>query len=403
MAICVGIGLSTEKDLQQAARDAVRQARYSLNADKISLAIVFSSVFYAQPKMLSALCGLLGAVPLVGCSSLGILSHQGIFKNALAVMLLSLPPDIYAAAGHVQNIRSTSSIEAGERLAGNLSAAYKSDIRRDLCLIFSDGFIPDGSSFLYGLQEQLGTSLPLAGGAASGDLKHKKTFQYFDAELLTDAACGILWGGRMHFSLGVRHGWQPLGKPRTVTRAKGNIVYHIDGKPAVEYYEDYFKCDIPALRRELKRISVLYPIGIHLAGENEYLLRNILSIEDDGTLLFQGNVPEGCDIRLMIGTKESCLAAAGQVIDEAKKELYNNPIDFALIFDSISRNILLGREAYKETDIIKTRLGENIPFLGIYTCAEQSPLKALNYQGKSYFHNQSVSVIAVGAHVKKHG
>ena len=83
--------------------------------------------------------------------------------------------------------------------------------------------------------------------------------------------------------------WRPLPeeeKKRPLFVRPPNIVYEIDGAPASKTYEDYLARDLNSLRKELKRISLFYPIGIHLKGEEEYLLRNIHSIENDGSLVF---------------------------------------------------------------------------------------------------------------------
>ena len=214
--------------------------------------------------------------------------------------------------------------------------------------------------------------------------------------MLTDAACGVIFGGKLNFGFGIKHGWQALGKPRHVTKSEGNIVSEIDGERAVKLYEEYFAYDITRLKKELGRISVLYPIGIYLPGETEYLLRNIVSLQDNGSIVFQGDVPQGAEIRLMIGTKESCLSAATLALAETKQAMGKHKPNLAFIFDSISRKILLGRDAYKELEIIKAGIDDDTPIIGMYSYGEQAPLRALNYLGKSYLHNQTVTVLAIG-------
>ena len=92
MAIKVGVGLSTAKDHIEAVKEAVGQARVNINTDKISLALVFSSVELAHPNVLKTIDNLLlGAVPILGCSGFAIISNQGTFKYGLIIMLLSLP------------------------------------------------------------------------------------------------------------------------------------------------------------------------------------------------------------------------------------------------------------------------------------------------------------------------
>jgi len=395
MAIKVGVGVSTEKDPLQAAREAVKSARQNLSSAKIDLAIVLSTVEFAHSTVLKTISSLLGSENIIGCSSLGLISNQGIFKRGLCVMLLSLPEDIHINAACVKDVGALSAVSAGRQLGEKLSSGSK-NVRRQFGLIFSDGLIPDGSGILEGLQENLGKSFPVAGGSASDNLSFKRTFQYSGTDIIHDAVCGLLFGGKLSFGLGIRHGWKPLGKERIVTKSSGNVVYEIDQVPAANIYKEYFASDIPELRKELKRISIFYPIGIYLAGEEEYLLRNLSGVEDNGALVFQGNVPQDSRIRLMIGTKESCLAATSQALDEVRRGLSGKPCNFAIVFDSVSRYILLGRQAKKELEIIKEKLGKDTPLIGIYTYGEQAPLESTHYHGTAHFHNQTIAVLGIG-------
>lgn len=394
MAIKVGVGVSVDQDPLQAALEAARSAKLNLASSKIDLAVVFSSVEYAHPTVLKTISSVLGAENIVGCSGLGIITSEGVFKRGLAVMLLNLPDDIHLNTACVRSVNQTSSTYAGKELGEKLSYGFK-NFRRHLSVIFSDGLIEDGSGLLHGLQEKLGKSFPLAGASASDNLAFKRTYQYFGTETLSGSACGILWGGKLNFGLGIHHGWKPLGKPRQITKSSANTAYEIDGAPAANMYQEYFASGIPELRKELKRISIFYPIGIYLPGEEEYLLRNLSYIEDNGALVFQGDVPQNSRIRLMIGTKESCLSATFQALGEVKRRLGGKPCDFAFVFDSVSRYILLGRQINQELDIIKQELGKNTPFIGLYTYGEQAPLESIGYHGVAHFHNQTIAILGI--------
>jgi hypothetical protein len=395
MAIKVGVGVGTDPSLQKAVQEAVRQARGALGSDKISAAVVFATAEFANSATLYLLRSLLGAVQILGASSLAVMTNQGLFKHGLALMLISLPENAFCHTAFVENINARGGIEAGEELGEKLLHGFQ-NIPRDLSVIFSDGLMRDGSGFLYGLRERMGWSFPLAGASASDNFEFKKTYVYYNDRAESDAACGMLWGGKLTYGLGIKHGWKALGQPRTVTKSQGNTVYEINQLPAVQIYKDYFGFDALTLTRELKRISVLYPIGVYLPGEEECLLRNIIAIEDSGAMVCQGHVPEGSKIRLMIGTKESCLAATNQAVNEVKARFATKHLDLVLVFDSVSRYRLLGRQAVQELEIIKKGLGLDTPVLGMYSYGEQAPLKAINYQGRVYFHNQTVSILGIG-------
>lgn len=394
MGIQVGVGLSTEKDPVLAAKEATRSATLNIHNKKIDLAIVFSSVDLSCASLLKTLSMSLGEnIPIVGCSGTPIIFNQDTYKHGLIVLLLVFPPGVYLNTAYTKELKSKTALSAGEELGQKLLFGFK-EVPRHLSVIFSDGLIQDSSSLIYGLQERLGRSFPLIGASASDNLAFQRTYLYFNQEVFSDGACGILFGGKLNFGFGVKHGWKPLGKPRYVTKCSGNIVYEIDKTPAAKVYEEYFACDLMELRKKLKYISVLYPIGVYLAGEEEYLLRNLLFIGENGSLVFQGNVPENSLIRLMIGTKESCLSAALQATEEAK---FTKTKNFALVFDSVSRYILLRRDANKELEIIRGALGKDIPLIGIYTYGEQAPLRAISYHGQAYFHNQTITVLTIGA------
>lgn len=398
----IGLGLSLEKEPVSAAKEATRQAITNIHNTEVDLAIVFSSVDLACDTLLKTVSNFLADVPIIGCSGAAIISGLGIFKHGLIVMLLNFPEEVFFNTACVNQIEQKTSLGAGRELAEKLLYAFQG-LRRDLSIIFCDGLIKEGSKFIFGLQERLGRSFPLVGASASDNLHFLRTYLYFNQEVLSDAACGLLWGGKLNFGLGIKHGWKPLGKPRDVTKSYGNIVYEIDGAPAANVYKEYLACDFERLKKELKYISVLYPIGIYLPGEEEYLLRNILAVEDNGALVFQGDVPQGSLIRLMIGTKESCLAATRQAAEEAKRDLtiqtrgrkIKGVKNFVLVFDSVSRYILLGRDAKKELEIIQESLGKDTPVIGLYTYGEQAPLRAVSYQGQTHFHNQTMVILNI--------
>ncbi|MDD5237238.1 MAG: FIST N-terminal domain-containing protein, partial [Candidatus Omnitrophica bacterium] len=294
---------------------------------------------------------------------------------------------------------------SGEELGNRLLYGYMGRHHRELGLLFSDGLNENGSLLLKGLQQKLGLSFPIFGAAASDNFNFLKTYLYYNEDIFSDGAIGVLLGGKLKFGLGVRHGWRPLGKLRRVTKCSGNTIKEIENKPAVELYKEYFAKEAAELKKDLKIISVFYPIGIYLSGEKEYLLRNVRAIKEDGSLVCQGDIPEGSEIRLMIGTKESCLAAAKEAAEEAKKITLKSmfspsskeglPIKLALVFDSISRYMLLGKDAQLELEAIQEAIGPDVPIAGLYTFGEQAPLKSVNYFGRTHFHNQTISVLSI--------
>ncbi|MFC1657777.1 FIST signal transduction protein [Candidatus Omnitrophota bacterium] len=400
MPLYASVGVSFNKEYKSAIAEAASQAKTDLKQNNISLAIVLTSFDFAFPYVLKAIGSLIGEnVPLIGTTSNAILTKDGAHRHAVAIMLISTE-DAYCNTAAIKDIL-IDLYAGGDRLGKQLLFGMK-EFQRRFCLFFSDGMIMDSLPLLKGLQQRLGISFPIIGAtAASDDIQAKKTHQYFNQRVLNSSIAGLLWAGKINFGVGIKHGWKPLGKPRRVNLADKTVIKEIENRPAVSLYQDYFAKDTAELRKELKRISCLYPVGINISGEEEYLLRNILSIEEDGSLVCRGDVPVGSRVRLMIATKESCLAATEEAAQDAKQAFAmrtfpkQEPINAILVFNSASRLYLLGRQITKELEIIKSHFPDT-PIMGLCTFGEQAPLKATDFAGKTYCHNQTIAIIAMG-------
>ena len=399
MAIYAGVGISNNKDYRVAITEAVTQAKANLKQKQVSLAIVFTSLEFAFPYLLKAISNLIGAdVPLLGATSNAILTQDGIYSHAVAITLITTQ-EAYFTTASARDVL-TDPYASSDNLSKQLLFGMK-EAQRRFCLLFSDGLVIDNLPVLRGLQQRLGQSFPIIGAtSASDNIRLNQTSQYFNQEVLNKSIVGLLWAGKTNFGLGIKHGWKPIGKPHRVSLSDRFVIKEIEGMPAVSLYQDYFAKDISALRRELRRISCLYPIGINISGEEEYLLRNILQIQDDGSLICRGDVPIDSQVRLMIGTKESCLAATEEAAKEAKQSLAmqtlpkQESISIIFVFNSVSRLYLLGREINKELAIIKSHLPDT-PIVGLCTYGEQAPLKATGFAGKTYYHNQTITILAM--------
>ncbi|MFA6349398.1 MAG: FIST N-terminal domain-containing protein [Candidatus Omnitrophota bacterium] len=401
MSIYAGIGSSKEKDLIPAAQEALRQAQQRLGNAHPNLIIVFASGELSVPGLLKIISAALPQVPIIGCSSSSIITPTDILKHGIVIALLNLPGDIFFNTACVSHSENKSALEIGEELGKKLLYAFQ-DMRRVLSIVFSDALVKNEAGFLTGLQERLGLIFPLLGISVVENPINKQNQLYFNQSIIANAACGILLGGRLTFTLSTKHGWKPLGKPRYVTKSSGNILHEIDGQPAVQIYEEYLATNISKLKSELKRLSSLYPIGIHLAEENEYLLRNALEITKNGSLVMHGDIPEGSTIRFMISTKEACLEAAREAAREVKNALHSNKADFILILDSVWRSLILGRQANNEIEIIKEELGADTPMLGFYTAGEHTSLLTSSFRSKIHFHSQSITILALSSIEKAH-
>ena len=394
MATQIGIGFSQSIDAETAARDAAFDSKTNLNADRIDIALVFSTIHYDPQQTVPILQAVLNETRMIGCSTAGIILSSAIETRGIAVLTVS-SDEIKFGAGSVENLNTQDIHRAGNVLARDTLSDFGRHARQAF-LFFFDGHLANNSILLKGIQEILGNVFPILGAGSCDNFHFLDTFQIFQDNILSDAATGLIIGGNANVSVGCHHGWRPLGKPRIIDKAEGNTIKVISGKKASNLYQEYFGDEAKGLHsNQFDQMSILYPLGIFVEGSNEYLLRNAVDIQSDGSIVCQGDVPEGAEVHIMIGNKESCKQAAIEAAEDAKKGLLGKKSKLVIIFESMARLKLLGRMAFEEIENIRHVFGASVPLIGMYANGEVSPFQTVEKFKKPYLLNESIVVLAI--------
>jgi hypothetical protein len=389
MKTIVGVGTSNDSDPKKAGAEACNQALQKVSDPE--LVVVFSSVKHDQREMINGVKEISKDTPLVGCSTAGEITTEGPTEGNVAVMAIK-SESINFTVGKGGDLKSGAR-EAGAELAKNIMGKSKEKIN---CLImFSDVLNGNGAEVVRGIQDMLGKDFLIIGGAAGDDFLFKQTYEYHNDDILSSSIVGVGLSGDYGVGVGVRHGWITIGAPMKVTKSDGAVLKELDGKPAVSIYEDYFGKKADELREEpLARMAITYPLGMSIEGSNELLIRDPIIVDDEGAITCAAEIPEGSEVRLMIGSKEEAIGAAEEAAKQALSELKGKTPKAAIVFDCIARRKLFGRYAKDEIDAIQNVLGKDIPLVGFYTYGEIAPIGDNVENCFSRFHNET-SVILV--------
>ena len=394
MATQVGVASSRQSDSYRAGQEAAKKALDVMGQPRPDLVLVFGSARFEQDLLLKGVISVTASAPLVGCSTAGEILSEGPTRRSVAVMTIA-SETLTAAVGLGTRV-SDNPRQAGREVAAQVVQSKL--VNPHAFLMFPDGLSGNVAEVIRGIQDVMGLSFPIAGGSAADDFGFTRTTQYFRGRVHRNAVAGVLLAGRIGVGIGARHGWQPLGKPRRVTRATANIVQELDGHSAVNLYEMYFGRAAESLKSgSLVDMSIVYPLGMPVPGEEEYMLRNVLRVDPGGAIVYAGEISEGSEVRLMMGSKEKALEAARRAAEQALLAVAPQTIHFALVFSSCSRARLFGRRAQEEIAAIRGVLGPKVPLIGFYDYGEQAPLTAAGFRGLSYFHNETLVVCAVSA------
>ncbi|MCK5332388.1 FIST C-terminal domain-containing protein [Candidatus Parcubacteria bacterium] len=386
------VGSSSNLDPSQAGKDACLQAIEGLKNPK--LLIVFSSSGYDQQEMLSAIREVSGDIPLIGCSSSGEIIGSGPLSKSVAIMAIE-SDSMNCVVAEGESIKPNPK-EAGIKMANKL-VEQTEGASIDSVIMLIDVLTGNGADAVRGVNSVLGKDTLIVGGAAGDDFSFKETFVYLNDKVLPSSIVGAGFYGDNIMTVGVRHGWVPIGNPMKVTKSQGAIIEEIDGKPALSIYEDYFgEEEAKSLKNEaLAKMALTYPLGMTTADNDELLLRAPISADDNGAITCAAEVPEGSEVRLMIGSKDEAIAAAKEAAKNALENLNGKKPAGVIVFNCIARQKLFSRHAKDEIDAIKEVLGKDIPVIGFYTYGEIAPINGKN-DIICRFHNETAVITVIG-------
>jgi hypothetical protein len=256
--------------------------------------------------------------------------------------------------------------------------------------VLSDGLRVNGTALIAGMSEATGPDVCMAGGLAGDGSDFSLTLVDADDEPQpgTVAAIGF-YGDRIRFGTGSAGGWDVFGPRRRITRAEGNILYELDGEPALALYERYLGDEAAGM----PGTALLFPLSVRDPAEpGRAVVRTVLGIDRiKGSMTFAGDMPMGHTAQLMRGQFDRLANSAG---DAARQALVAVNGDSLSIFIScIGRKLLMGQRTAEEIAAARRAIGPTAAAIGFYSYGEISTDAATR---RRELHNQTMTVFSFG-------
>jgi hypothetical protein len=253
-------------------------------------------------------------------------------------------------------------------------------------IVISDGQKVNGSELARGMQETLPAGVIITGGLAGDGARFEKTVVGLNNVPTEGQIVAVgLYGDHILTSFGSVGGWGPFGPERLITKSRGNILYELDGKPALSIYKNY----LGEYANDLPGSGLLFPLSIRNNGSENALVRTILSVnEENNSLTFAGNMPEGAYARLMKANFNKLIEGAFDAAQNSMINLTQKP-DLALLISCVGRKLVLNQRVEEEIEVIRAIYGNETAIAGFYSYGEICPF--LN-SIKCELHNQTMTV-----------
>lgn len=378
----IAVGHSNDPDSLEAIAEVLQQCKTKLG-DKIPQAgILFAAVDFDRELILQEIDRAFPDIELIGCTTDGELSSVLEFQQDSIVLTVFYGEGVEIRAAVGRNIS-----QDPEGIARATAAAVKREFNLPirLAIALPESLTTSAVSILRGLEAGLGDNIPLFGGAAAEPREVQRTYQFYKTEVFSDAVPILLFAGDIQFSHGLASGWQPMGKRSQITKVDKNIIYEIDGKPALDFYHHYLNDYKP---------DSAYPLAVFPPGEERFFLRGAISYDlEEGSVKVSGDVPEQSIVQITDTTLEDVVNASAASFAEAWKNYAGTEPKAALCFSCAWRRWVMGTRANEEYQALAPALQDKIPASGFYTYGEVAPLQD---NGQTFFHNTTFVTLLIG-------
>jgi len=367
---------------QVTIRSAFSAADFSpLTAIQPTLVFAFGSVDALQAAAPALKAGF-AASQLVGCTTAGEISKQGVEDGTLVVTALRFEHSRVAQVS-TSLADMADSFAAGQRLAQGLDTAGLRAI-----LIFGQGVAINGSAVIGGMASVVGDQIPITGGLAGDGGAFAKTWILDNAGISSERlVCVGLYGEKLEFAHGSFGGWSPFGPARKVTRCDNNVLYELDGESALEVYKNY----LGEHAKGLPASGLLFPFAMLGSDHNEVgLIRTILAVDEQaGSLTLAGDIDPNGYLKLMHASTDALVDGAESAAQAAQKMHATDNEGLALLVSCVGRKLVMGGRVDEEVEAVGDVFGSGATLAGFYSYGEISPFSPTV---DCKLHNQTMTI-----------
>lgn len=375
--IHVGVGHSQDISTADAAEHATLMAMGNAGIAKADLAIVFATINYQTEyeQLHQAVQANSSCDELIGCSGMSVLTSGGEFEEEPAIAVMVLRSEQLSAVSF--SAKGTES-EVGEQIQENIQSAVQDD---SLLIIFPDIRAVNPAELVKQIGHD-GTALPVVGAAVSGDATGAEMYHWKDAQATEGGATGVLLSGNFNTEIGVAQGCQPIGKPREVTKADGQIIFELDGEPALEN----FKGTLQLLTQEdIRRSGGTVFVGIAMDDTNknptrgDFLIRNLIGInEEHAALAISEEVKTGQLVQFHLRNPAAAAEEIQAIVAQLAEKTREQSPAFGLYFNCLGRGKGLYGVTNHDINIIQDQF-PGLPVIGFFGNSEFAPIGGHNF------------------------
>jgi small ligand-binding sensory domain FIST len=219
---------------------------------------------------------------------------------------------------------------------------------------------------------------------ASGGQQPGANVLFIDATPHRAGLVGVALSGRIEIDTIVAQGCRPIGQPMFVTKCQGNILWELDGQPAVHVLHGLYQT-LPAADQELARHSLFLGMVMnehqHEYRQGDFLIRNIIGMDTErGVLAVAATPRENAVVQFHLRDAHTSAQDLDHLLSGYRTATEGSPPQGALLFSCLGRGLQLYGKPDHDTGAFRAALGD-VPLGGFFCNGEIGPV-----QGTTFLH-----------------
>lgn len=322
---------------------------------------------------------------LFGCSSAGEISGTEVVDDSVVITAI----EFENSKVKLESIQIEEGVDNKLLGAKLLDKLDKDGLKH--VMILSDGLNINGAELVNGIENKLPGNITVTGGLAGDGSNFNETVVCDKSGKPVSnciAALGF-YGEKISVGYGSNGGWDSFGLERLVTKSKGNVLYELDGKPALQLYKQFLGDKAEGLPAS----GLLFPLSLREDGIQEPVVRTILGVnEQDQSMTFAGCIPEGAYVRLMKANVDRLINGAENSAITTTEILPKDRAEIAILISCVGRKLVLKQLIEEEVEAVSDVIGNDVCITGFYSYGEISPFRK-NTPCK--LHNQTMTITTI--------